>query len=138
MILADTNLLSETVRQSPDPKVADWLDRNEYTIWLPTIVIAELRYGVEKLPASRKKTTLTLWLAALLKQYEERIAPFDGDAAEAHGKLCARLKRRGETMPLADSYLAAIAHARGAAIATRNVDDFRHAEIDLIDPWAIG
>lgn len=138
MILADTNLLSETVRQSPDPKVADWLDRNEYTIWLPTIVIAELRYGVEKLPASRKKTTLTLWLAALLNQYEERIAPFDRDAAEAHGKLRARLKRRGETMPLADSYLAAIAHARGAAIATRNVDDFHHAEIDLIDPWAIG
>jgi predicted nucleic acid-binding protein len=135
LILVDTNVLSETSRLRPDPNVARWLARHRQRLWMPTIALAELRYGVEKLPVSRQREELDQWLAKLTTDFAARMAPFDRKAAESHGRLRGRLKLIGKPMDAPDSYIAAIARSLRAPVATRNLADFGHAEIELIDPW---
>ncbi len=135
MIVVDTNVLSETSRLRPDPNVVRWLALHRQHLWMPTIALAELRYGVEKLPVSRQREELDQWLAKLTTDFATRMAPFDRKAAESHGRLRARLKLIGKPMDAPDSYTAAIARSLRAPVATRNLAHFGHAEIDLIDPW---
>jgi len=135
LILVDTNVLSETSRLRPDPNVLLWLATHRQRLWMPTIALAELRYGVEKLPASRQREELDQWLAKLTVDFAARMAPFDRKAAESHGRLRARLKLIGKPMDAPDSYIAAIARSLRVPVATRNMDDFEHAEIELLDPW---
>ena len=135
MILVDTNVLSETSRRQPDPNVIRWLARHRRRLRMPAIALAELRYGVEELPPSPQRTALELWLTRLTAMFEGQILPFDARAAEAHGRLRARLKRLGRPMDATDSYVAAIARSQGIPLATRNLKHFELAEIALIDPW---
>jgi predicted nucleic acid-binding protein len=135
VIAVDTNVLSETSRKRPDPKVIRWLARHGSRLRMPTVVLAELRYGIEKLPASRQRTELERWLARLTASFEGRLLPFDEKAAEAHGRLRARLKQLGKPMNAPDSYVAGIAISLGMPVATRNQTDFEHAQVELIDPW---
>jgi len=135
VIAIDTNVLSETSLKQPHPDVVAWLGRNQLRLWMPAVVLAELCYGVEKLPASRQRTELERWLARLRASFESRILPFEEKAAETHGRLRARLKRLGKPMNAPDSYVAAIAISLGIPVATRNISDFQHADLELIDPW---
>jgi toxin FitB len=134
VIAVDTNVLSETSRKRPDPGVVRWLAEHHAQLWMSAIVLAELRYGVEKLPQSRQRNELEQWLMHLAAGFEGRRLPFE-EAAQAHGRLRARLKGLGKPMSPADSYLAATALSLGIPVATRNLSDFRHAEVHLIDPW---
>lgn len=135
MIVLDTNVPSETSRKERDPNVMRWLEVHDDQLWLPTIALAELRYGVEKLGASRQRSRLDAWLTAQTHRYLTRTLPFDAQAADAHGRLRARLKALGKPMDAPDSYIAAIALSRGAPIATRNTSHFAHAGVELINPW---
>lgn len=135
MIVLDTNVPSETSKSERDPNVMRWLDVHDDHLWLPTIALAELRYGVEKLGISRQRTRLDAWLTAQTDRYLTRTLPFDAQAADAHGRLRARLKSMGKPMDAPDSYIAAIALSRGAPVATRNISHFAHAGVDLINPW---
>lgn len=136
MIAVDTNVLSETSRKRPHPRVVRWLAAHRLRLWMPTIVLAELRYGVEKLPHSRQRAELEKWLTDLTATFEGRRLPFEEKAAEAHGRLRGRLKRLGKPMNAPDSYVAATALSLGIPVATRNLSDFQHTEVELVDPWA--
>jgi len=135
LIVLDTNVPSETSKSERNPNVMRWLDVHDDQLWLPTIALAELRYGVEKLAVSRQRTRLEAWLTAQAHRYLTRTLPFDAQAADAHGRLRARLKSMGKPMDAPDSYIAAIALSRGAPVATRNVGHFADAGVDLINPW---
>jgi predicted nucleic acid-binding protein len=135
VIAVDTNVLSETSRKRPHPGVVRWLANHRSSLWLPAIVLAELRYGVEKLPQSRQRSELEGWLTNLRAGFEGRFLPFERAAAEAHGRLRGRLELLGRPMSVPDSYVAAIAIAFGIPVAPRNVSDFRNARVELIDPW---
>jgi toxin FitB len=135
LIIADANLLSETSKVEPDQMVLDWIEANYATLYLPTPVLSELRYGCAKLPASRKRQELESWLSDLLIQFADRILPFDQNAAESHGAMRARLKAIGKTCSPSDSYIAGIALSLGCPVATRNVEDFQWTGVELIDPW---
>lgn len=135
MILADTNVLSETACLRPNPHVIQWIAANLQNLYLPTPVLAELRYGCEKLQQSNKRRELETWLANLTIQFSDRIVSFDHAAAEAHGAMRARLKAAGKHCPANDSYIAAIALAHECPVATRNLSDFAWTGAALIDPW---
>lgn len=135
MILADTNVLSETSTSRANPQVMQWIGENLQRLYFPTPVLAELRYGCEKLPASAKRRDLEAWLANLTIQFGDRILAFDQPAAEAHGAMRARLKAAGKHCPANDIYIAAMALARNCPVATRNVSDFQWTGATLIDPW---
>ena len=135
MILADSNLLSETSKQEPDRRVVRWIAARLSQLYLPTPALSELRYGCEKLPRSKKRTELENWLGDLLIQLEDRILPFDRHAAEAHGALRARSKAIGKPCPPTDSYIAAMALSLDCPVATRNVEEFRWTGVSILNPW---
>ncbi len=102
---------------------------------MPAMVLAELRYGVAKLDMGLPRNALESWLTQIIDLYLGRILPFDGHAADEHGKLRARSKREGKPIDAQDSYIAAIALARDLPIATRNVKDFAWTGVRLVNPW---
>jgi toxin FitB len=135
LILVDTNVLSEPTKPVPNPTVIEWLRVNRSRLWLPSPVVAELRYGAEKLPPSRKRRQLEEFEAEILKQYRGRVLDFDVAAAQVHGILQAKLRRMGKPVQAPDTYVAAISISRQATVATRNRVHFEHTGVRLIDPW---
>ena len=136
-LLLDTNVVSELMRKFPDPAVAAWAAGHpSERLFLPAIAEAELRYGAVILPPGRHRDTLVSDIEKMLHAtFNNRILPFDSDAAQAYAGIAARRRAAGRSVKPADCQIAAIASARGMAVATRNVRDFDDMEIDLIDPW---
>ncbi len=135
MILVDTNVVSETSRLRPNADVGGWLLANDADLRMPAMVLAELRYGVEKLDIGGPRTALEAWLTKLTDHFARRTVPFDAKAAEAHGRLRAHMRRTGRALDAQDGYIAAIALSRDVPIATRNVRDFQGTGVKLINPW---
>lgn len=137
MIVLDTDVVSEPLRPEPDSTVVAWLDAQHVeTLYLTTITLAELRYGVEALPDGRRRATLRKRLEAeTLPLFAGRILSFDDEASAAYARLQAAARSRGRPLGPMDGMIAAICLARGHALATRNVGDFAGSGIDLINPW---
>ncbi len=136
MIVADTNVLSELMRPQPEPRVIVWLRKNATLLALPTVAIGELRYGVERLPRGRRKTSLEDALDALVNRFAGALINYDVLAANACGEILAVAEAAGRPMSLADAQIAACARVTRASLATRNVDDFATTKLDLINPWS--
>ena len=137
MIIVDTNVVSELRRPAPDMSVVGWFARQpEEDLFLTAVSEAELRYGIEILPAGQRRTRLAMATERMLQQYfAGRILPFDSDAALAYATIAAARRAEGDPISQADCQIAAIARSRGAAVATRYVSDFSGCGIDVINPW---
>ncbi|BAT59197.1 toxin FitB [Variibacter gotjawalensis] len=135
MIFIDTNVLSESFRKIPDMRVAGWLARRDAELALPTIVIAEIAFGIFRLPAAQRSPSHEQKLSDWRNHFRNRIFGFTEEAALAYGELMGRAKRQGVQMSTADGMIAAIALANGGRLATRNVDDFRATGLQLVSPW---
>ena len=137
MIVLDTNVLSEVVRLSPDPKVVGWLaEQAPLGVLTTAITQAEMLYGLESLPAGKRRSILQAALEKILGEFSGRILPFDEDAARAFAKIVAARDALGRPISQFDGMIAAIARSRRAALATRNVADFQDCSLRIIDPWA--
>ena len=135
MIILDTNVLSETMRVTPDQRVAAWLiaqPRN--SLWTTSVVEAELRFGVALLSDGRRKRSLQELLDAMLGDLEGRVLPFDSKAATAYAGIAAQRRQTGKPLALLDGLIAATARSLNATIATRNVADFTGCGVELVDP----
>ncbi len=131
--LIDANVLSEATRSRPSPEVVEWLEVHEAELAVDAVVLGELAVGVESLPKGRKRTGLSTWLEALAETIE--CLPWDGVSAREWARLVAELRRRGQTMPLFDSTIAATARVHGLVIVTRNVRDFAPSGVELLNPF---
>lgn len=138
MILLDTNVLSALMQDKPDPAVRRWLDSvPAESVWLTTITVFEVRYGLERLPKSRRRQAFEhAFKVALEEKFEDRVLPFDTAAAEAAGVLSALQDRDGRHVDFRDVQIAGIATSRKAALATRNISGFEDLQIPLINPWS--
>ncbi|MFN3842116.1 MAG: type II toxin-antitoxin system VapC family toxin [Rehaibacterium terrae] len=132
--LIDTNVLSELRRREPDVNVSRWLaERPATTLHLSVLTLGELRKGIEALPESPRKRTLLDWLEVDLPGFfAGRILPVDAAVADRWGRLLASASR---PMHAIDSLLAATAITHGLTLVTRNLRDFAHAGLQLLDPW---
>ena len=135
MILVDTNVLSELTRPTPEPSVIAWLEVNEPALALPTIALAELRYGIARLPDGRRRSGLLHFWRATCSQFRGRIFSFDERAAERYGDLAAGAERAGRRLNIQDGQIAAIALVHGMSVATRNVGDFQATGVAIVNPW---
>ena len=83
MILLDTNVLSEGLRPQPNMRVKAWTDAQQHsTLYLCTPVIAELRFGLERLSDGRRKSDLRQGIDKIENDlFLGRILPFDLAAA---------------------------------------------------------
>lgn len=134
--LLDTCVLSELVKPLPEPAVLKWMGaRQELELFVSAITIAELHRGIEKLPASRRRTELSAWLEQVEAGFEDRVLPFTQSSAHYWAAMCARAEAAGESMAAFDSLIAATATEHGLALVTRNVRDFVEAPVVLLNPW---
>jgi toxin FitB len=137
MIILDTNVISETTKRPPNPSVIVWLDAQpEGELWATAVTEAELRYGLARLPKGRRREELAAEInTALEVDLEGRVLPFDRAAAAAFAHIAAERRRIGRPIREFDAQIASIALVHGAAVATRDVADFSHCGIKLINPW---
>jgi hypothetical protein len=137
MIILDTNVLSALMRAVPDPPVIAWLDRQPRTsIWITSITLLEIRFGLEIMAKGRRSAALMRALEELLEKIGRRVAPFDAAAAEQAGALMASRQKRGRPGDLRDSMIAGIVLAHHAALATRNLNHFDDLSATIVNPWA--
>lgn len=138
MILLDTNVMSEPLRQAPEPRVIEWIDAQAMeTLFLSAITVAELRAGVSLLPAGKRRASLQENLEKrVLPLFAGRVLPFDMVCTQAYAALMAKARGAGLAVATADGYIAAIAAANGFAVATRDTRPFDAAGVTVINPWA--
>ena len=139
MYLLDTNVVSELMKLTPSPNVMAWIDQApSAALFISSVTQAEILYGVELLPESKRRDALFGAAKTMFDSYFlGRVMPFDSDAAESFSVLAAGRKVLGRPIALADAQIAAIAHCRGAILVTRNVLDFDHCGIEIVNPWEI-
>ncbi len=140
MIVLDTNIISELLRHTPNPQVETWLAAQDgETLYFTTVGEAELRHGVAILPAGRRRGALGKAIEGILEEdFRNRILPFDSAAARAYASIAAERRALGRPISQFDCQIAAIARAREASVATRNISDFEGCGIAVIDPWRTG
>ena len=135
MIFLDTNVISETLRKSPDEAVTAWLIRYDADLALPTVTIAEIAFGIAKIRPEQRAARLEQKLIDLRHRFADRIFGFTEDAALAYGEIMGEASRQGGGMSAPDGMIAAIAKVNGGRLATRNLNDFRTTGLNLISPW---
>ncbi len=137
MIILDTNILSELMKPAPSPTVLTWIDQQESsTLYITAISIAEIFYGIYALSNGKKRTNLELAFHTAIKTaFAHRILPFDTNASYIYGKLMSDSKSKGHTMSILDGQIAAISLTSHATLATRNISDFHHCALQLINPF---
>lgn len=136
MIVLDTNVVSDSVSRTPHPRVRAWLDAQPTpTLFIASITVSELLFGVGSLPAGKRKDNLAAALADLLDVFDDRILPFDTLAARRHAELAVAARAAGRGFPMPDGYIAAIATVHGFAVATRDKTAFTAAGLTVLDPW---
>ncbi len=137
MILLDTNVVSEPLRQAPAPQVIAWLDAQALgTLILSAITVAELRAGIALLPPGRRRSGLQDNLEQrVLPLFAGRVLAFDLTCTRPYAELMAQARRSGLAISTADGYVAAIAAAHALAVATRDTRPFEAAGVGVINPW---
>ena len=139
MIILDTNVVSEAMK--PEPHVASraWLNNQlAETLYLSSVTLAELLFGIRALPAGTRKDSLTVALDGLLELFGDRVLPFDTDAARHYAELAVTAKAGGRGFQTPDGYIAAIAAAKGFMVATRDTGPSEAAGVPFVDPWQEG
>ena len=138
MILLDTNVISEPLKSAADLNVLAWIDAQIIeTLYLSTISLAELRFGIAVLPDGKRRDTLTVSLERrVVPLFAGRILSFDEAASQAYATLRTRARAAGQAIAPADGYIAAIAASQGFAVATRDTSPFEAAQLTVINPWA--
>lgn len=137
MILLDTNVVSEAMKPDPHPAVQAWLDAQAaQTLFLSSVTVAELSFGVGALAKGKRRDLLSAALEGVLRHFEGRVLPFDLAAAQSFGELSVRARIAGRGFPMPDGSIAAIAAARRFSLATRDASAFEAAGLVVIDPWS--
>ncbi len=137
MIILDTNVVSEFMLPRPDSRVTQWLDRQPASsLWTSSVTIFEIRFGIETAPNGRRRAALTTafenWLTQVVQQ---RILPYDEQAARSSAVLAAERKRTGRAGDLRDTMIAGIVLASHASLATRNTKHFDDIAKSVVNPW---
>ena len=137
MIILDTNVVSELMRSRPAQPVVAWVDRQvPSTLFLTSLTLAEVRFGIAALPRGRRRV-------ALGEAFEDEIRPIFGDrildfteaASKEYATLRADARAQGIAIGDVDALIAAIARAHRFQVASRDVAPFEAAGVNAINPF---
>jgi hypothetical protein len=139
MWILDTNVVSELVATRPSVDVVARIGAlPENAVFTTAITEAELFYGIERLPAGRRRDHLRAAIEAIFSEdFAGRMLSFDSHAARNYGRLLAQRRTAGRPMSQSDVQIAAIAIEHKATLVTRNTRDFAHSDIELLNPWLV-
>lgn len=136
MIVVDTNVLSEAMKPTPHPAVRAWLNEQAAeTLYLTSVTVAELLFGIGALPKGKRKDLLTQTLDGVMGLFRDRVLSFDIDAARHYARLAVTARAVGKGFPTPDGYIAAIAASRGFIVASRDAAPYEAARVPVINPW---
>jgi predicted nucleic acid-binding protein len=123
---------------APSERVLAWISsrRHANNILITTITVAEILYGIEILPAGKRRDRLSAQAEGMFAEdFRGHILTFDEQAARAFSQIAADRRRQGRPIAEMDAQIAAVARVHGAVLATRNTDDFEGFGIRLVNPW---
>lgn len=137
MIILDTNVVSELMRAEPSPDVASWVrSRDRQELRTTVITLAEIRYGIARLPDGRRKQVLLAAAGDIFSTFAEQVLPVDTAAAEQYGVIALARERAGKPIASFDALIAAVCRSQGATLATRNLAHFDGTGTEVVNPWA--
>ena len=138
MIILDTNVVSEFMTSPPSEAVLKWLnEQDSAALYLTAISVAEISFGLHAMPSGRRRRLLEdRFERFIATAFSSRLLHFDEAAARVFGEINAYRRSIGRPLSDFDGQIAAIARMHRFAIATRDVADFEHCLVDLIDPFA--
>lgn len=134
MIIADTNVVSELFKPTPDNRVLTWLGESD-DVTISTVTIGEIWAGIENLPEGSRKAGLATLATELFDEFGDEVEAYDFRTARIYGRIVAERRRRGRPIRYADAQIAAICLANDCPVATRNVKDFTDPGLAIINPW---
>lgn len=132
--LLDTNILSELSRKHPNDNIVTQMEKYAGQCATASVVMHEIRYGVERLPAGNTKDNLQAFLKQLVA-YEFQVLPYDNEAASYHASERARLTGKGLTPSFTDNQIAATTVVNDLVLVTRNTRDFENFSQLTIENW---
>ncbi len=137
MIVLDTNVISELINQAPDPKVIAWISKLDIThVYISVPTLMELWSGATRLPIGKRRYELEAKIEYLTTQiYAGRILNLDETSAKLSGQFFAQQFMIGLQPSVADCQIAAIAKISNFVVATRDINDFQHDGLKVINPW---
>lgn len=137
MIILDTNIISELMKQNPSVVVLRWASEQALgQLYISTVTIAEITYGINVLPKGERQRFLDRSFNKIVQEvFRYKVFSFDESAAYFYGQIMGHRKKLGKPMSVLDGQIAAIARANEASVATRNIQDFEECGIELINPF---
>jgi len=136
MIVVDTNVVSELMKESASPRVMSWWDAHAADLYITAVTQAEILLGIDLLSKGKRRAGLEHASEQTFQEFDGRILPFDHAAAREFARIAAVRRKLGRPISYADAQIAAIARSCGSAVATRNTGDFAHCGIRLLNPWS--
>ena len=137
MIVADTNVVSEFMRDEPDPTVLSWAgSMGPADLTVCVVTVQEIERGIGRLPGGKRRRELEQRWQRLLAAFREAILVYDLTAAEATARVLVSAEVAGRPLGLADAQIAGICLAGGHQLATRNLRDFESvADLSAVNPF---
>ena len=138
MIILDTNVVSEFMTSPPSTAVLDWMNSQEpASLYITAISIAEISFGLHAMPHGQRRRLLEdRFERFIAAAFPSRVLHFDEAAARIFGEVKAHRRQIGRPVSDCEGQIASIARVHGYGLATRNLADFEHCLVDLIDPFA--
>lgn len=133
--VVDTNVISESIKKSPNPAAIEWLSAHASELYLTSITIEELRFGEYMMPKGKKRRALKRWIDSLQGQYARCIYSFDAACATTCAKFHEKAIASGHAPAIEDLMIASIAHEHDAPVVTRNIKDFEYLGVKVINPF---
>lgn len=137
MIILDTNVISELMRSTGAPVVSRWAAQQlPAELWTTAINEAEIFYGIELIAKGKRREQIQSDAEGMFgEDLLNHVLMFDSQAARAYARIIARRRALGRPIGHADAQIAAIAQVHGAVVATRDIADFTHCGIRVVNPW---
>lgn len=132
--LLDTNILSELSKKQPNDNIVAQIEKFAGQCATASVVIHEIKYGIERLPASNTRDNLQAFLKQL-ESYEFQVLSYDNEAASYHALERARLTGKGLTPSFTDNQIAATAVVNDLVLVTRNTRDFENFSRLTLENW---
>jgi len=137
VIIADTNIVSEFMKDAPDPNVLGWAQSvGAADLTISVVTVEEIDRGLGRLPKGRRRKDLERRWTKLLDAFADTIVTYDVPAARATARLLVDAMDHGRPMSLADAQIAGTCLAHAANLATRSIKDFaRVSDLTLVNPF---